>query len=434
MLTVYEALMDFVVGQGADNNSAKADLLLKLLTKHQGLERLLATAIKTKKPPAKKGKKTANGTAAKDPAVDDDGETVGDGDAAGQAKDKQLDETGRGGGGGGRGEKRPREQEDFAMKKHAFSLRSLSSLLRSVLENRSPERQAALGKLRQSDTLLAYLQTLAAALLDRCKGILAMTGDEGLASSNNLFKHMKSIAATLFRHSVTNQEPVEDFLQPGTQLTCQYLRALFAHFPDRKLELIACLAESAVDPLVSGPADLNPVIVACLGRCADRLTELNDELEAATDDDTVSRRLGSVVDIYGLLLRQLNEASPVTGPLEWLKRFTERFTSASDTDTDRPVVQLIFLASLRLTTSQSLCPRVAQQLHAIYGDLDDSRVVESSKNFGFLSDDSAEMVFRLLVEHLEDKVEFADNAITWLKVRICNRWKLDSLHWSLKNY
>jgi len=384
MMSVYEALMDYVVTHGADKHLIKANLLLKLLHNHQALSNLL-NAPKAKKAGNKEKGKKADGN-----------DTVAD---VGGEKDKENKAPDR-------GTKRARDPAEFNMDKHAFSLRSLAVILQSVLENRVPDTQAALGRLRQSDSFLSYLQTLLKALLERSDSLLSKTGDEDVLT-NNVFRHLQKIAATLFRHSITSMEPVEDFLQPGSALTLTYLETMLTNFPTRKLALIESLA--GLDP--GSSTDINSALVPCLRLVADKLAELNGDLE---NNDEVCRKMASVVGIYSVLLKQLDGDRSTEGPYDWLKRFTEQFTS-EDVETCKPVVKLVFLGNLRLTLTPSLCPRTAQQLHSIYGDLDDTREVEVTKNFGFLNEETAETVLPILVEHLENNVEFADNTITWLK-------------------
>lgn len=148
LMTMYEAMMEFVMTHGADKVEGKATLLLQLHQNHLTLRNLLNA------PKPKKGGK--KGDKAKKEEKEDGNET-NDGE---KEKEKEKE----------KGMKRKRDGTDpdeFTMLPHAFSLRSLSVLLHSLLENRTPDTQTALRKLRENDEFLAYIQTILSALLTR---------------------------------------------------------------------------------------------------------------------------------------------------------------------------------------------------------------------------------------------------------------------------
>ena len=150
LMTMYEAMMEFVMSHGADKVEGKAVLLLKLHQNHLTLRNLL-NAPKLKKG-GKKGEKPKK-------EKDEDGNATHDVD-----KEKEKERVAE------KGSKRKRDGSDpdeFNMLPHTFSLRGLSVLLHSLLENRAPDTQTALRKLRQNEEFLTYIQYILTALLNR---------------------------------------------------------------------------------------------------------------------------------------------------------------------------------------------------------------------------------------------------------------------------
>ena len=113
---------------------------------------------------------------------------------------------------------------------HCFSLKALSILVAGVLEDRQPRRQAALNILREDTGFLAWLMSVVAAKLQELAASLAVTGDEG-PQHDIMFRHLVSLTASLFQHSVLREERVGPALLPGVSSLAAALRILLPTFP-----------------------------------------------------------------------------------------------------------------------------------------------------------------------------------------------------------
>ena len=164
---------------------------------------------------------------------------------------------------------------------------------------------------------------------------------------------------------------------------------------------------------------MTPALVPCLKLVMKKISALSDDLEK---NDEVQGRLIPLLGVFTTLMTQMQGDQTAKGPYEWVKKFAEQFGS-EDPAICRPVVKLTFLANLKLHFSESLCPRTARQIHCIYGNLDTTREVEVSKTYGFLSEETTEVVLPILVDHMDASVEYADQAITWLKALLSSTSK-----------
>lgn len=208
LLTVMEALMEFLVTHGGESEEGKAGLLLKLQQRHGELARCRQEALARRQNKGKKGRK---------------GEELKKGEEGGD-KEKEKEA------GNKRGRPASYSPSRFTMPGHCFSLKALSILVAGVLEDRQPRRQAALNILREDTGFLAWLMSVVAAKLQELAASLAVTGDEG-PQHDIMFRHLVSLTASLFQHSVLREERVGPAVLPGVSSLAAALRILLPTFP-----------------------------------------------------------------------------------------------------------------------------------------------------------------------------------------------------------
>ena len=70
---------------------------------------------------------------------------------------------------------------------------------------------------------------------------------------------------------------------------------------------------------------------------------------------------------------------------------------------------------MQVKPDNQVAGKAARQLHYLTGDLDTSVQVERSVYLGFLTENTSDLCFSVLVDHLETNLDQVDTAITWLK-------------------
>jgi len=395
LITMYEALMEYTITHGANTKEKEADTLLELCHKYISLKNLMDSNKQPKKPAKKsdKVKKEKEG-------VEDGSEKKGDAVAN---KDKDKDKAVK------RSADGKKHGDDYNMEMSTvMSLRCTDKLLKCLLEDRIPHHQTALNKLRNDPSFFGFIENTLNAQIERYSAILQQTGDEGV-HSDGLFKALVGVISTLFRHSVTCLEPVEDFLQPGSQLLKNFLKMVMTYFGERKLEVACGLASLNVRE--QSHSNLNTLLNKSLEKLMLKMCVMRTQVDK---DDSVATILTNLISVYTALLDLLHKDQELDGPTEAVKSFYNEF-SCDDVSVCKAVAIMVFHCSLRLKHNSSICIISARQLHYIFGDLDTSREVEASKNLGYLSQETSEVILTLLIEHLDSSIEFADQAITWLK-------------------
>ena len=214
VLTIFEALIEYNINFGGDEIEEKAQQLIQLQAKHAALKAVMAEGITRKVKAAKKGKQ-GEGGGKKVEGVEGD-------------KDKEA-----AGGGGKRG--RPgadKSQKKFVHPGQAVSLKALDIIVKSLLKDREPRRQAALTLLRNNEAFSSWVLTLMSDKLKQVERNLGMTGDEG-PQSDTIFRHLASLAGSLFQHTVALDETVGSALIPAAGALLMLLKMLLVSFPRR---------------------------------------------------------------------------------------------------------------------------------------------------------------------------------------------------------
>jgi len=394
LITIYEALMEYTMSDHGSTNVEKAETLLKLCQRYLALKNLLEGG--SKQPQKKGGNKKEKAVKKENVGC---GEDIENCVKAGSEKGTKRNANGK---------EKEKELEDYSMDLCAFSMKPICLFLKSILDDRMPENQAALSKLRNDTGLLTVIEITLNTLLDRNVSILARTGDEGV-HSDNIFKSLLNTAAVLFRHCVTCKEPVEDFLQPGSQILYNYVKALFSHFGERKMEISCGMLQANIRSMSA--EGLNSTIIRIMNELNKKMTEMKENI---SDNDELLRMLNSLVDVYCIFIDKLDGDKNFASVCDQVKKFCEDITN-EDHQLCKAVVRMAFHSSLRLKFSVSLCPKTARNLHCIYGDLDTSKEVEASKNLGYLNPETADIVLPIMIEHMDSCIEYADQIIYWIK-------------------
>jgi Fanconi anemia group I protein len=386
LLTVYEALMEFVITHGGDSVPEKAALLLRLQQRHTGLGQVRTEAA-ARKVKGKKGKKAA-----------DDGKK--DGEAA--EKDAEKEPAAK------RGRPAAGEAPQVTMPRHALSLKALSILLRSVLEDREPEHQAALTLLRADPAFPAWLVGTVSAKLEQTAGNLAVTGDEG-PQSDILFRHLASLAASLFRHSVELEERVVTALLPACLALGPALQLCLTHFPRRRFALLTGLTD--LEPGAATEDNLNPLLVEVMLSVLQQFAlVLEARLELEQEEDG-PRYMAALVTTFSLLLPELDDQEGV----ERVKALIARIKNSMNPEVLEPMVKLLFQLSRKVKTTDGLGTEVARAVHSLTGDMTPGSVLEPVADLPWLTRESQDAVLPVLLEHVERQLEVGDTAVGWCR-------------------
>lgn len=392
-VTVYEALLEWVVNHGGESEEERATLLLRLQQRHRALGELRQEAGNRSKNKGKKGKK-------------------GEKDKDGADKDKEVEEKGKDNAGGGK-RGRPAASGDgprkFEMPGLAISLKALSILVRGVLEDREPRRQAALTLLREDPAFPSWLLKLLAAKLDHLAANLASMGDEG-PNSDILFRHLTTLAGSLLQHTVKEREQVEGAVLQGSQCLGQVLRLLLASFPRRRLALLDALSTEA--PGAAAEDNLNPVLVPVLISVVQKIGVLMKEGEELEDSHAT---LAALVNVFAVLLPELDDQEGVGRVKELLPKLKNSMVGQPE-EVLEPMVRLVFQLTANLKTTESMGLDVSRGLHSLTGDVVPGSQVEAGPaDTPWLTRGSKDTVLEVLLEHLERQLDLGDTTVAWCK-------------------
>ena len=211
VLTIFEALVEYVITHGGDGFEEKAEVLVRLQNKHAAFKAVMAEGISRKVKVAKKGKKGEEGGKK--------GEEV-----EGEKEKEAV--------GGKRGRPGAESQRKFVQPGQAISLKALGILVDGLLTNRDPRQHAALSLLRNNEAFSSWVLTLMTDKLKQVERNLGLTGDEG-AQSDNTFRYVVGLAKSLFQHTVALEETVGPALIPAAEALLPLLKMLLLTFPRR---------------------------------------------------------------------------------------------------------------------------------------------------------------------------------------------------------
>jgi len=382
---ILEALMEYLITHGADQEENKSKMLLNLQRNHSALGDLMTRSLQKKK--AKKGDKK---------------EKAGEKDATkdGEKGDKSEPTNG----------KKGNEETVFSPPPHCFSMKCLSLILSSILLDRSPANQGALSVLRSDRDFTSFVMSITSSKLSQINTSLTSSGDEG-SQSDSLFRYLINISRTFFDHSLVCQEQVQAVVQESLSCLLQVLKILLAHFPRRKLTIISSLTDT--NPGVATEQNLNPVLVPALKKVMKKLANLTENLDNEEDEEITSN-IGTTVTIFTLLFNEVDHNDGIEQVKDWIKRYTENL-NIQEGGMLKPIVDLLLQSVLKVKTLPSLGLELAKGLHSLTGDLDTSVQVEMVEKHAWLTDNTKDIVLPLLLDHMEAVFDSCDLSITWLK-------------------
>jgi len=381
---ILEALMEYLISHGADQEEGKCKMLLNLHRNYAALGEFLAKSSQKKK--TKKGDK-------KDKADKD----ANDKDGGKSEKNETNTKPGQG-------------PSVFLPPSHCFSLKALSMILSSVMLDRTPANQGGLSVLRSDADFPSFLISIISSKLTHLNSALAASGDEG-PQSDILFRYLTSITSTLYEHSMVCQEQIQSVILESSNCLHQILKLLLAHFPRRKLSIISSMTNT--NPGMATEENLNPVLVPVLRKVMKKLSVYTENLENGEDED-VSLKLGSTVTIFTLLFNEMDHNEGIEQVKDWIKKYTEEM-DIHDGDLLKPIGTLLYQSVLKVKMLPSLGQELAKGLHSLTGDLDTSVQVEAVTKHTWLNDNTKDTVLPLLLDYMEAVFDSCDLAISWLK-------------------
>lgn len=372
MKNVLEALMEYVITHGIDVDDDKARLLLALFTRHTEISELLkASGVTTRGGAKKKKDELASQTVLK----------------AGPSKVKAT-------------------KSSFMLPEHAFSLKALSVVLKTMLIDNVPSHQTAVSIIRGSRNLQVYFLKVTMEKLKQLDKSLSLGGLEG---HDIVFGHLSNIANVLFQHCLTNKEADQSLLLFGLECLMACLSLVTTHFVPKSgqfYQAASCTKGSkSSDCLVAEWADQTMA----------KITVVQDSLDDSNDEEELLKfkTIGGYFRLLKFLLQQLDcdNSEPLVKIYDWAKRYCEK-TCGTSVDMLKPAFDLLLAANERVKAHPTVHKDIAMKIRAEMGNIDSSTVADESDSlYGFVTGETGEAVFNLMLPYLESIMDSVDVVI-----------------------
>ena len=339
MKNCYEALMEYVITHGVEKSDGKARLLLALHIRHEDLRGLVKSGPNGGGGKSKKGAK----------------------------KDANMDDTIQ--------KAKAPNAPDFLLTEHAFSFKSLASILQMILVDRKPSHQASMNTLRDSDKFVAYIFGL---LQDKIKSLdksLTLNGNSGLEGSDSTLGDLKKIVQVLVDYAVNaNPETSMELLLPSVETLISLVQLVSAHF-DTKSEEFYKMLDSEVQ-------SKNEMLEKLCIATTEKLTFVQDCGVSSQDDDDedgqrIIKILGGYFKLLDILCLQANQRQDFLKTVyDWVKGYLQK-CSVSHSETFKPAMELLFKLTNRLKIGPNIYKELAFKLRAEIGSVNESSQVRN---------------------------------------------------------
>ena len=409
---IYEALMDYTIMHGAGVKEDKASLLVRLQGRHSEICELL-----TKKSGGGQDKTTNKGRHEKEKrkkaqAKDKDA-TVGNSELTQNKRDNSI----------------PLISFNTTPQ-HAFSLKAISNILHSILNDNTPSNHAAVSQLRSNLRFQAYFLKVALEKQHQLDKILNVSGDG--EANDFILKHLSTIASTLVKHCFFNPEADERLLVQTLECFEKSLKLVNAHFQwnDSAINTFYSFIHNKPNTFdKSSNTNSTKNMSELIEKLVEKMSSFLESDENQVDEDLegINRQIviEHLLQILIFLCKEIDALDPVGETAakkvaQWIKAFMEN-CETKKIEILKLVLELFFVCHLRTESSDTtIIKSLAQEIHSKVGDVE-ALDVECPQKFNFVTSETGEIIFHQTANYLEFSLESAECIITRCKQIAINR-------------
>ena len=404
---IYEALMDYTIMHGAGVQDDMAGLLVRLHYRHSEMSELLS-----KKPSGGQDKTANKGKGSKDKKK-------------AQLKDTQTENT-----------QLTQNKIDngthstnlSSTPQHALSLKAISNILHSILNDTKPSNHAAVSQLRSNGKLGIYFLKVALEKSIQLDKTLSVSGDG--EANDVVLKHISVIASSLAEHCIVNPEADQRLMPLTLECFLKCIKLVKNHFSwnDIAVEsfyLRICNNSKYIskDPRLNYSKIMSDLIDQLLEKVTKLLEvdfDYSDDIEI--DNEKILEHFFQLLTFLCKEVDLLDSTDECTIKKAYnkIKSLLENF-EISKANIVKLMLELFYVCYLRTKSSDtSLIKALAEEIHSKVGDVD-SAEIESLEKFKFITSENGEIIFHQTANYLEYSMESADSIISRCKQIAINR-------------
>ena len=406
---VYEALMDYNIMHGAGIKDDKAAILIRLQYRHSEMCELVS-----KKPLSGQDKTINKSKAGKNRRK------VPPKDKNTQIDNSELTQ--------GKADNGTTSTTFAPTPQHAFSLKAISNILHSILNDKMPSNHAAVAQLRSNVKFEMYFLRVALEKETQLDKTLSVSGDG--EANDVVLKHLSTIASTLAEHCLSNPEADEKLLPQSLECLLKCLKLVETHFHWNDAAVESFYGRIYNSRGVRNNSKMNHTNI--LSEIIEKLIEkvssfLNNDQNHSEEQDEINNKkiIDYLLQLLIFLCKELDVLDPngeatTKKAAQWIKSYLEN-CEVTEQDTLKLILELFYTCHLRIKSSDtSLIKELAQEIHSKVGDVD-SKEVESLEKFCFVTKETGEIIFHKTANYLEYSLELADCIISRCKQIAINR-------------
>ena len=404
---IYEALMDYTIMHGAGIQDDMAGLLVRLHFRHSEMNDLLSKKSGGQDKTMNKTK--ANKDRKKKP----------------QVKDTQSEIT--------LGTQNKIENVNLirnvsVIPHHAISLKAISNILHSILNDNKPSNHGAVSQLRSNIRLACYFLKVTMEKENQLDKSLSVSGDG--EANEVVLKHLSSIASSLAEHCIFNPEADEKLLPQTLEcfLKCIQLVRHHFHWNERAVESFYLQIWNSSKIKRKGtnvtPSTIMSELIEQLIDKVSKVIEVDFDINDIDGDK--EKVLEHLLHLLAFLCKEVEifdsgDDGIMMKAYNNIRSLLENF-EISNSATVKLMLELFYVCHIRCKSSDtSLVKAFAQEIHSKVGDVDSSIEVESLEKFKFIKPENGEIVFHQTANYLEFSMESADTIVSRCKQIALNR-------------
>ena len=407
---IYESLMDYTIMHGAGVKDDKAGLLVRLQFRHAEMGELVK-----KKPMGQD--KTHNRTKAgkeknkKAPAKEKG--TMIEHSELTQNKNENVPGT-----------------SFTPTPQHAFSLKGISNILHSILNDNKPSNHGAVSQLRVDLSFQSYFLKVLLEKIHQLDKTLSASGDG--EAKDVVLKHLSTIASTLAEHCLINPEADEGLLPQSIECFLKCLKLVGAHFYWNYSEIESFygrIYSNSTGIGKSSKINLTKIISELIDKVIQKLKPILEDEQSANDEELEGLNRKKVLEHLFQILTYLCKEIDIYDVLgetttknaaKWIRNCLEN-CGLTEPNTLKLFLEVFYACHIRTKSSDTIIIKeLAQEIHSKVGDIDTLQV-ESLEKFSFVTAQTSEIIFHQTANYLEYSLELADSIIGRCKQIAINR-------------
>ena len=404
---IYEALMDYTIMHGAGVQSEMAGFLVRLQYRHSEMNELLNKKSVGQDKTVNKGKVNKE----KKKKIENKDT---------QADNSQLSQN--------KSENGTQSTLTCTIPHHAMSLKAISNILHSILNDNKPSNHEAVSQLRSNVKLGSYFLRVTLEKETQLDKTLSVSGDDD--ANDVVLKHLSSISSSLAEHCIFSPEADEKLLAQTLECFLKSIKLVRDHFHwnDAAVESFYLQIWNNAKAKSKG-SKVNPSKIMS-EMIEEIIIKLSKYLESEFDEsDDVEIDKEKIVENLLLLLAFICKEVEIDDAKDdgVVKKAYNKITNILESlEISKPVIikqilELFYICHLRIKSSDtSLVKPLAQEIHSKVGDVDEVEV-ENLEKFKFITPENGEIIFHRTANYLEYSMESADCIISRCKQIAMNR-------------